>query len=82
MEIGTFVFMLTFNEDIQQNLHSINENTESKEKRKQIAMQLKNFIDFHSSLKQLSNLYSAWKIEYIKWTNVLILFFFFFFTFV
>lgn len=54
LEIGAFMFMLAATEDIQQNLHSINEYTGSKRRHQQLSKQLINFIDYHSTMKQLS----------------------------
>lgn len=55
LETGCFMFMISFTNDIQRNLQSMNENTKSKRKqRTQTPRQLIDFVEFHSATKQLS----------------------------
>lgn len=55
--MGAFLMMYSLTEDIKRELKSINDIVKSDKTRSPIYKQLREFIEFHSSVKQLSKCY-------------------------
>lgn len=60
--IAVYLFSINATNDIIDNLHSINKDAKSRRKRSNITIQISEFIEYHSILKQLS--------QYDTYTNV------------
>ena len=54
LEIGAYLVMIPFIEDIKNNISSFNEIAKSKKNLRKILEQLSDSIQFHSQVKQLS----------------------------
>ena len=53
-EISIYLLITALIEDVKRNISSINELVKSKEKRRQMSEKLRDLIQFHSNVKQLS----------------------------
>lgn len=56
--IGSYFYTMAASKCIKENLFTVTENCRDKSKRKLIRVQLIEFIDFHTQVKQLSNIFN------------------------